>query len=83
MKKTLALSAIAVLVTGCMTPGGRYGHSREPINLGGGQFLVEGYKLETGLERAREYCGSKEMVTTNIRPPIKEFEWTKITFFCR
>ena len=83
MKTEITLILAAALVTGCAAPGSRYGHSKTPVDLGGGQFLVEGYKLETGLERAREHCGAKEMVSTNVMPPVKDFEWTKITFVCR
>lgn len=82
--KTIYLTlCIASLMVGCSSPGSRFAHSREPINLGGGQFLVEGYKLTTGLERAREHCGNKEMVTINIMRPTNEYEWTKIVFVCR
>lgn len=81
--KLIFVSAVAILISGCMSPGFRYGHSKEPMALGGGQFLVEGYKLEYGLERAREFCGSKEMVSTQIMRPLDNWEWTKITFVCR
>lgn len=81
MKYPLTLF-IAVLLTACSSPGSRYGHSREPVDLGGGQFLVEGYKLETGLERAREHCGTRAAVTKNIMRPVRDFEWTKIIFAC-
>ena len=83
MKKLFTLSLLSILFIGCSAPGSRYGHSREPINLGGGKFLVEGYKLASGLERATEYCGTKEMITVDILRPIKEYEWIKITFICR
>lgn len=83
MGKILQLLIVASLVSACSSPGFRRGHSHEPIDLGGGQFIVEGYRLETGLERAREKCGPKEMVTLNIIRPVKQFEWMKITFICR
>lgn len=80
----LMLSMLATLVfVGCAAPGTRFWHSKTPVDLGGGQFLVEGYKLETGLERAREHCGAREAVTKYIMRPTHEFEWTKIVFVCR
>lgn len=80
---TVSLLTISSLLFGCSSPGTRFGHSKEPLNLGGGQFLVEGYKLPSGLERAREFCGNKEMVTMNILRPLNDMEWTKIVFTCK
>jgi hypothetical protein len=81
--KPFFLLCLATLVVGCSAPGTRFGHSKEPMNLGGGQYLVEGYRLATGLERAREFCGNKEMVTMNIMRPLNDYEWTKIIFICK
>ncbi len=81
--KLFLLFSLSAVLFGCASPGTRFGHSKEPVNLGGGQYLVEGYKLTTGLERAREFCGNKEMVTINIMRPISEYEWTKIVFLCK
>lgn len=83
MNRYIYLFSIALLASGCMSPGVRYGHSKEPVNLGGGQFLVEGYRLETGIERAKEYCSGKEMITINIMRPLDQWDWTKIAFICR
>jgi hypothetical protein len=83
MKATAFLTVI--LLSGCATnPAGfRYGHSYEPINLGGDRFLVKGYTLEKGLERAREFCGNKEMITLSLMRPLDQYEWDKITFYCK
>ena len=83
MRRLMGVLVIAAAITGCAGPGFRPGHSTLPLSLGGGQFLLEAYTNETGLERAREHCGTKEAVVTDMRRPVGAWQWTQVYFVCR
>jgi hypothetical protein len=73
--RTAALIALSGLaLAGCMS---------QPVDVEGGKHFIQGYKLETVMERAREHCGPLQMVTTQVSEPIMNIDWARVTFICK
>ncbi len=54
-----------------------------PEDRGDGRHSIYGYGLDKQLERARQHCGEKEMVATDVSAPIAGIDWARVEFMCR
>lgn len=75
MKNRNALAALAcAALAACAS---------EPADRGDGKHSIYGYGLENQLERAKQHCGSQEMVTIGVSRPVAGVDWAHVDFMCR